>query len=86
MDERQHIVLSKPVMKRLKNPLISIAAPLLIFIALLAFFQRNGRDRVQTLPALLVGTGLIVSGALFRRRHRRKLLLAIRQANDENEN
>ena len=54
---------------------VSLGAPLLILLALLATQQRQGKDRVQVLPAVLVGSGLIISSALGRQ-HRRARLLA----------
>ena len=48
-------------MKRFVNPLLSLAAPFLILVAGIGLFQREGSDRLQSLPALLVGTGLIIS-------------------------
>ncbi len=65
-------------MKRFGNPLLSLAAPLLVVVSLVGFFQREGKDRVQTIPGLSIGCGLIVSGAWERRRRRMKLLLAIK--------
>ncbi len=65
-------------MKRLGHPLLSLAAPLLIILAMLALMQRQGSDRLQVLPAVLVGVGLIISGAVGRRRHRSRLLIALR--------
>ena len=64
-------------MKRFGNPVLSLAAPLLILVALIGLFQRQGSDRFQALPAFLVGVGLIISGALERRSRRKKLLSAI---------
>ena len=69
-------------MKTFGSPLLSFAAPLLILIGLFGFFQRQGVDRWQALPAFLVGSGLIVSGALERRRRRRKFLVEIRKRNN----
>ena len=65
-------------MKRLGHPLLSPAAPLLIILAMLALMQRQGSDRLQVLPAVLVGVGLIISGAVGRRRRRSRLLIALR--------
>jgi len=42
--------------------------------------HRQGRDRVQALPPLLVGSGLIAAAALGRRRHRNRLLAALRSS------
>ena len=69
-------------MKHFSNRLLSLAAPCLVLIAVLGFFQRDGSDRLQSLPALLTGIGLIISGAWERRTRRKKLLLAIRNHND----
>ena len=48
-------------------------------LALVAAQQRQGRDRVQALTPALVGSGLIISGAVGRRRHRSRLLASLRQ-------
>ena len=53
---------------------VSLGAPLLILLALLATNQRQGKDRVQVLPAVLVGSGLIINSALGRQRSRARLL------------
>ena len=65
-------------MKRWLPLLASLGAPLLIALALMAAQHRQGRDRVQALPPLLVGSGLIAAAALGRRRHRGHLLQALR--------
>jgi len=70
-------------MKRLGYPLLSLAAPLLIVLAMLGLIHRQGRDRLQSLPAVFVGAGLIVTGAVGRRRRRRKLLVALRSTQTE---
>ena len=72
-------------MKRLGNPLISISAPLLILLAITGFLHRDGKDKLQTIPALVVGTGLILTGTIRRFRRRRMLLLEIKKdMNDQN--
>ncbi|WP_320666805.1 DUF3188 domain-containing protein [Prochlorococcus sp. MIT 1307] len=68
-------------MKNFHNRLLSLSAPCLILISILGLFQREGSERLQSLPALLAGVGLIISGALERRNRRKKLLLAIRNRN-----
>ena len=70
-------------MKRLGYPLLSLAAPLLIILAMFGLIHRQGSDRLQSLPAILVGAGLIVSGAVGRRRRRSKLLVALRSTQTE---
>ena len=59
---------------------VSLGAPLLILLALLATYQRQGKDRVQVLPAILVGSGLIISNALGRQRRRARLLADLQRA------
>ena len=72
-------------MKRLGNPLISIAAPLLILLAITGFLHREGKDKLQTIPALVVGTALVLTGTVRRFRRRRMLLLEIKKdMNDQN--
>mgnify|MGYP001388476630 CR=1 FL=1 len=72
-------------MKRLGNPLISIAAPLLILLAVTGFFHREGKDKIQVLPSLVVGTGLVLTGTFRRFRRRRMLLQEIKKdMNDQN--
>ena len=61
-------------MKNSKNLFVSLAAPCLVFISLLGFFHRKDNDRVQAVPALLVGISLIFSNAFARTKSRKKLL------------
>ena len=65
-------------MNRLGNPLISFAAPLLILLAITGFLHRDGNDKIQTIPALVVGSGLVLNGAIRRFRRRRMLFLEIK--------
>ena len=72
-------------MNRLGNPLISISAPLLILLAITGFLHREGKDKIQTIPALVVGSGLVLTGAVRRFRRRRMLFLEIKKdMNDQN--
>ena len=72
-------------MNRLGNPLISTAAPLLILLAITGFLHREGKDKIQAIPALVVGSGLVVTGVLRRFRRRRMLFLEIKKdMNDQN--
>ncbi len=72
-------------MNRLGNPLISISAPLLILLAITGFLHREGNDKIQAIPALIVGNGLILTGAVRRFRRRRMLFLEIKKnINDRN--
>ncbi len=66
-------------MKSFGSPLLSLSAPLLVLTALLGILLREGTDRLQILPALFVGLGLIASGAIGRSRRRQKLLKALRK-------
>ena len=67
-------------MKRLPPSFVSFGAPLLLMLALVAVQQRQGRDRIQALPAALVGTALIIGSAVGRRRHRARILSALRSS------
>ena len=72
-------------MNRLGNPLISISAPLLILLAITGFLHREGKDKIQAIPALVVGSGLDCSGTVRRFRRRRMLFLQIKKdMNDQN--
>ena len=72
-------------MNRLGNPLISISAPLLILLAIIGFLHREGKDKIQVIPALVVGSGLVLTGAVRRCRRRRMLFQEIkRDVNDQN--
>ena len=44
----------RPVMETL----LALSAPLMVLMALLVLGQRQGRERMQALPALAIGTGL----------------------------
>ena len=66
-------------MKRLGNPLISISAPLLILLAITSFLHREGKHKIQAIPALVVGSGLVFTGAVRRFRRRRMLFLEIKK-------
>ena len=67
-------------MTRSSFSFVSLGAPLLLILALVAVQQRQGRDRIQALPAALVGTGLMISSTVGRRRHRARLLSAVRSS------
>jgi len=63
--------------------LLALASPLLILLSLLVLLHRRGVDRLPALPALLIGTGLLVTSALGRRRRRRELLAALRHDGEQ---
>ena len=66
-------------MKRFGNPLISISAPLLILLAIIGLVHRDGKHKIQVIPALVVGSGLILTGTVRRFRRRRMLLREIKK-------
>ena len=66
-------------MNKLGNPLISISAPLLILLSITGFLHREGKDKIQAIPALMVGSGLILTGGVKRFRRRRMLFLEIKK-------
>ena len=66
-------------MKRLGNPLISISAPLLILLAVTGLLHREGKEKIQVIPALVVGSGLVLTGAVRRFRRRRMLFIEIKK-------
>jgi len=66
-------------MNRLGNPLISFAAPFLILLAITGFLHREGKEKIQSIPALVVGSGLILTGGVRRFRRRRMLFLEIKK-------
>ena len=71
-------------MKRSGNPLISISAPLLILLAIAGFLHREGKDKIQAIPSIAVGTGLVLTGTIRRVRRRQMLLLEIKkEMNDQ---
>ena len=72
-------------MNRLGNPLISISAPLLILLAITGFLHRDDKDKIQAIPGLVVGSGLVLTGAVRRYRRRRMLFIEIKKdVNDQN--
>ena len=72
-------------MNRLGNPLISISAPLLILLAIAGFFHREGKQKIQAIPSLVIGSGLVLTGMVRRFKRRRMLLLEIKKdINDQN--
>lgn len=58
--------------------LLALASPLLILLALLVMLTRQERERLQALPALLIGSGLLATSAIVRGQRRRALLGALR--------
>ena len=58
---------------------LSLGAPLLIVLAVVAVQQRDGNERVQALPAVAVGSALILSCGLGRRRRRARLFADLKR-------
>ena len=72
-------------MNRLGNPLISISAPLLILLAITGFLHREGKDKIQAIPTLVVGSGLVLTGAVRRFKRRRMLFTELKKdVNEQN--
>jgi len=62
-----------------RRALLALSSPLLILLALLALLRRPAGERLQALPALAIGSGLLGTSCLLRRRRRRELLRALRE-------
>ena len=58
---------------------LSLGAPLLLALAVVAVQHRDRNDRVQALPAVAVGSALILSCALGRRRRRARLFADLKR-------
>lgn len=61
-----------------RRALLALSSPLLILLALLALLVRPAGERVQALPALGIGAGLLVTSWQRRRHRRQELLRALR--------
>ena len=59
---------------------LSLGAPLLLALAVVAVQHRERNDRVQALPAVAVGSTLVVSCALGRRRRRARLFSNLKRS------
>lgn len=70
-------------MKQLMPIALSLGPPLLIVLAVVASQQRQGKDRIQALPSVLVGSGLIISSAVGRRRRRARLLVDVKRVRSQ---
>jgi hypothetical protein len=67
----------------ISRDLLALATPLLILVGLVGLVLRQGSDRLQALPALVIGVALLVQSALSRRRRRRALLNALQDQRGE---
>ena len=68
---------------RFGRDLLALATPLLILLALVGLLLRQGSDRLQALPALVIGVALLVQSAWSWRRRRRALLSALQDHSGE---
>ncbi len=59
--------------------LLALASPLLILLALVGLIHRSGSARWEILPALLIGSSLLLTSLDRRRRRRKELLRSLRQ-------
>jgi len=65
---------------RFNRDLLAFATPLLILLGLAGLLMRQGSDRLQALPALVIGVALLLQSAWSWRRRRRALLLALKDS------
>jgi len=61
-------------MSRLGRDLLACSTLLLVVLGLLGVLLRQGPDRLQALPALLIGLALLLQSAWSWRRRRRSIL------------
>ena len=60
--------------------LLAFATPSLILLGLVGVLLRQGSDRLQAVPALVIGVALLLQSAWSWRRRRRALLLALKDS------
>ena len=63
----------------LQRAWLAAATPLLILLGLVGILLRQGSDRLQAIPALLIGVALLGQSSWRWRRRRRALLAALRE-------
>jgi len=68
---------------RFSRDLLALATPLLILLGLVGVALRQGSDRLQALPALVIGVALLLQSAWSWRRRRRALLEALQDNRGE---
>jgi hypothetical protein len=68
---------------RFSRDLLALATPLLILLGLAGVALRQGSDRLQAVPALVIGVTLLLQSAWSWRRRRRALLEALRDNRGE---
>ena len=62
----------------LQRGLLAAATPLLILLGIVALLLRQGSDRLQAIPALVIGCALLAQTSWIWRRRRRALLAELR--------
>ena len=65
-------------LSRLGRDLLACSTLLLVVLGLLGVLLRQGPDRLQALPALLIGLALLLQSAWSWRRRRRSILGILR--------
>ena len=68
---------------RFSRDLLALATPLFILLGLAGVALRQGSDRLQAVPALVIGVTLLLQSAWSWRRRRRALLEALRDNRGE---
>ncbi len=69
-----------PARSRFSRDLLAWATPLLILLGLVGLLLRQGSDRLQAVPALVIGLALLLQRAWRWRRRRLALLQALRDS------
>jgi hypothetical protein len=59
--------------------LLALATPSLILLGVLGVLLRQGSDRLQAIPPVVIGVSLLVQRIWSQRRRRRALLRALRE-------
>ena len=72
-----------PARSRFSRDLLAWATPLLILLGLVGLLLRQGSDRLQAVPALVIGVALLLQSTWIRRRRRRALLTALQDQRGE---
>ncbi len=72
-----------PARSRFSRDLLAWATPLLILLGLVGLLLRQGSDRLQAVPALVIGVSLLLQSAWSRRQRRRALLTALQDQRGE---
>ena len=63
----------------LQRAWLAAATPLLILLGLVGILLRQGSDRLQAIPALVIGLALLIQSSWSWRRRRRALLAELRE-------